>query len=328
MMRKNTTSSRSRPVGTLAGLLLASALVLQPVNAVFAAPSVGTAAAVQGDVFVSTEGARRKAQVRGSIKLNDEVQTKDDSALQILLLDETVFTVGQNCTIIIDEFVYDPATSAGEVSAQVLTGAFRYMSGQVSKVNPENVTVSTPSSTIGIRGTIIEGIVGGDAVALARLGGLNIADGDFSGASITILRGPGSGSNTLDQQGAITVTSGGVTRTILEPGFAILTLSPDLPPIGPFEVTQEMLDYLDFFLRSTPAGESENPTGLTTTGSDESGQDQFEGSPTGGDPNVDNNGGTSGGIEDDLVEDNGEEDPPQEVEEAGGCEIACLGGGE
>ncbi|MEP1208019.1 MAG: FecR domain-containing protein [Rhizobiaceae bacterium] len=299
---KNTVRRRH----SLLSLTAATALLMMTgVGQTFAAPKIGTTSSVQGSAFVLTEGARRKAQVRDSIQLNDEVQTKDDSALQIMLLDQTIFTVGQNCSIIIDEFVYDPNTSVGDLSAQVLSGAFRYMTGQIGRANPINASINTPSATIGIRGTFFEGIVGEDAVALAKLGGIDTSNADLSKASITILRGAGPGANSLDKHGSISVTSAGVTKTILEPGYAIFSPGPGLPPIGPFPMTEDMREYLDFFLRSTPNGPSENPVEVST-GSQESGQHQFENDTNGDDPELDDGGDE--GTEDDLPEDREDED--------------------
>lgn len=292
-----------------------------------AAPTVGTTAAVQGEVSLLTGGSRRRAQVRSSIQLNDEVQTQEDSALQILLLDQTTFTVGENCSIIIDEFVYDPGGPSGSLGARVLTGAFRYMSGQIAKANPEEVNVTTPSSTIGIRGTIVEGIVGADAIELARQAGLNIGGASTSDATITILRGPGTGSNTLDETGVITITSGGVTTEILEPGFFVFSPGPGLPPIGPLPVTDEMLAHLNANLRSEPSGSSESPLEVGDA-EDEAGQDQFENDVDGGGNDPDDDGGGDG--DDDLDDDSGLEDgllEMEEEEEETGGGGGGLGGG-
>ena len=71
---------------------VAAVAMIAGIAEVHASPKIGTTSSVQGTAYVLTEGARRKAQVRDSIQLNDEVQTKDDSALQVLLLDQTIFT--------------------------------------------------------------------------------------------------------------------------------------------------------------------------------------------------------------------------------------------
>ncbi len=240
-----------------------------------AAPTVGTSAAVRGEVFVSTGGAQRKARVRDDIKLEDRVLTKDDSALQILLLDRSTFTVGQNCRLTIDKFVYDPETSVGEVSARVTRGAFRFMSGRIGKNNPTNASVSTPSATIGIRGTFFEGIVGEDAVALAGIAGISSPNADLRRASLTVLRGPGTGKNTLDRSGIISVSNSAGSKTLIRPNYAVFVPAPGVAPIGPFKMTGAMQEYLDFFLRSSPNGAPVNPV-ETLSGEAESGQDKFE----------------------------------------------------
>lgn len=268
----------------LGGLLLSSAIVLASSFGVGnTAPIIGTSAAVTGNVYVSTGGAKRKAQVRDAIKLDDKVLTKQDSALQVLLLDQSTFTVGQNCELTIDRFVYDPDTSSGEFSARVVKGAFRFISGAIGKNNPANASISTPTATIGIRGTMFEGIVGDDAVELAQLGGLDTQGADRAGASIIILRGPGQGRNTLDRSGIIDISTNQGTQTIHQPNYFVFTPDTNLPPTEPMPVTEQMQAYLDFFLRSKPSGPSVNPLGVEASGSQESGQGFFELPQPGGD---------------------------------------------
>ncbi|MGB7286984.1 MAG: FecR family protein [Salaquimonas sp.] len=241
-----------------------------------AAPVVGTSAAVRGQVFVSTNGAERKAEIKQSIQLQDSVTTKQDSALQILLLDQSTFTVGQNCNMVIDRFVYDPSNNGGEIGATITKGAFRFMSGNIGKTNPTSASISTPSATIGIRGTFFEGIVGGDAIALAQLGGINTAGANSNNASIIILRGPGPKSNTLDKIGALQISTAGGSSSISTPNYAVFDSGNGNPPTRPFKVTPEMQEYLDFFLRSQPDGPSEEPLPIGEDVENASGQDKFE----------------------------------------------------
>ena len=260
----------------LAATALSSALVFASfTSTTWAAAKIGTSSAVRGDVFVTTSGASRKAQVRDAISLQDKVLTKEDSALQILLLDRTTFTVGQNASLTIDRFVYDPTTSQGQVSAKVAKGAFRFMSGNIGRNNPTNASVATPSATIGIRGTFFEGVVGEDAIALAGLAGLSTAGSSSTGASITVLRGPRAGGNTLDSAGIIRVSNSAGSVTLVRPNYAVFVPAAGGAPIGPFKMTQEMQEYLDFFLRSEPNGPPINFADLEPGGA-ESGQREFE----------------------------------------------------
>ncbi|MEM9234264.1 MAG: hypothetical protein AAGA69_08505, partial [Pseudomonadota bacterium] len=58
------------------------------------AQDVGVASAVRNDVAVKSENEEtsRAAEVGTDIKLNDLITSGEGSAMQVLLLDETVFT--------------------------------------------------------------------------------------------------------------------------------------------------------------------------------------------------------------------------------------------
>ena len=86
--------------------------------------------------------------------------------MQIMLLDETVFTLGSGAKLVIDEFVYDPAAESGSMTTQITKGAFRFVSGKLAKSSPKAMKVKLPSASISIRGTQVAGLVGEE---LARL---------------------------------------------------------------------------------------------------------------------------------------------------------------
>ena len=82
------------------------------------AVQAGVAAAVQGDVKITTEGSPARALKSGDpVLMGDTIETEKDGKLQILLLDQTVFTLGPLSAITVDEFVYDPASDNGKVKA-------------------------------------------------------------------------------------------------------------------------------------------------------------------------------------------------------------------
>ncbi|MCY6383015.1 FecR family protein [Hoeflea prorocentri] len=241
----------------------------------YAEAKIGVSAAIRGKVFVRSGAAadQRRASVDESILLQDEVLTKQQSALQILLLDESVFTIGENCEMIIDRFVYDPDQKAGEMSGKVLKGAFRFMSGRIGKANPTKANIETPSATIGIRGTMFEGVVGEDAIKLAKLLGFSTDSADSGKALLVVLRGPGRGTNSLSNNGIIRVGNGAGTKTISSPNYAVFVPGPGQAPIGPIKITDAILEYFDFYLRTLPNGPAFR--GDTETGEGLSGQDSF-----------------------------------------------------
>ena len=259
-------------------LVAAAALVavqLFPVSEAQSQAKIGVSAAVRGKVFVKSgeNAGQERARVAQNILLQDEVFTKQQSALQILLLDESTFTVGENCEMIIDRFVYDPDTGTGEMSGQVLKGAFRFVSGRIGKANPTKATISAPAATIGIRGTMLEGASGPDAVELAKALGIDTSTADPLKALFVLLTGASRTNTALATPGIIQVGNGSGSKTISQPNYAVFVPGPGQPPIGPIKVTQEVLQYFNLYLRTLPFGP--NVGNDDRTGGELSGQDAF-----------------------------------------------------
>ncbi len=71
----------------------------------------------------------------------------------IEFLDKTRVDVTQHSKLTIDDFVYDPNANTGKLSLKASLGTVRYASGQIAKLSPTSVSISTPTATIGVRGT-------------------------------------------------------------------------------------------------------------------------------------------------------------------------------
>ena len=102
-------------------------------------PISGVVAASSGPVevsYVAPDGQSigRVAGIGDPIYLDDEITTGPETSLQILLKDQTVFTIGPNAVLVFDEFIYDPSgTEAASLTASVKKGAFKFISGKISK---------------------------------------------------------------------------------------------------------------------------------------------------------------------------------------------------
>jgi hypothetical protein len=209
----------------LAGLLLATSA---PAFADITGVQAGTSGGVHGDVQIAkAEYAPSQRQIGhqiGSgepIYMGDQIATGTNGGLQVMLLDQTVMTLGQNAKMTVDEMVYDPKSGTGKLNFNVSQGAFRFVSGQIAKANPENVKITTPMATIGIRGTIVGGSVD-------------------SGNAIIALLGPGGETNTSARHGAIQVSTPSGTVDISRTGFATI-ITPGQPPSPPAPATAEQL---------------------------------------------------------------------------------------
>ncbi|MCF6274306.1 MAG: FecR domain-containing protein [Robiginitomaculum sp.] len=235
---------------------IATALLLLSVNT-YALDEIGINSAVKGDVMVqSGEQIAKQALVKDPIHIGDEVNSFRNSSLQVLLKDQTVFTVGPDCQLTIDKFVYDPNDSSNGLKATVSKGMFRFMSGNISKSGPQSITIDTPVASMGVRGTMVEGLVGLEAIEYARQAGLILPGTkvDPEGATIFVLRGPGQRSRARNRKGEISVTSGGRTVTTRRSGYAIFVSSSDSPPSDPFQLDAKTFNVFNARLRTEPTG--------------------------------------------------------------------------
>ena len=186
------TGMQKRLTVLLAATALAGAGLAGSGIAAGAPQVVGINAAVLNNVRIRSAGAPQAhiAVVRQRVALADEVQTGGRSQLQVLLLDKSVFTVGANARLTIDRFVYDPNRGARSMAASVTKGAFRFLSGRPDRAG--TTSIRTPIATIGVRGTIVEGVVGEQAALIAAGEALGRpVRSDPETASLIILRGPG-----------------------------------------------------------------------------------------------------------------------------------------
>jgi FecR protein len=236
----------------LSGTVLLALLVAPAL----ADPAIGTNAAIRNSVQTkaTAEPQLHPAVIRAPVHIGDVVVSGDKSALQILLVDQSVFTVGANARMTIDKFVYDPGRGASDIAASVAKGAFRFMSGPTLAGQGHNA-ISSPVATIGVRGTIVEGAVGPDALSILEgQPGVSTAGGNPDSATLIVLRGPGHTNNGFDKPGAIDVTAGGTTVSVEHAGQAVFIAGPGQPPIGPFFLTDANFERLSALLR-THAGD-------------------------------------------------------------------------
>ena len=132
---------------------------------------VGTVEHDEGRTWNERSNKTENIDLGYEVLMNDFYQTGEDGQIGIIFQDETSVTVIENSELMIDDFVYDPATNAGELAFNVTVGSFRYVSGAIAANNEQQVKITTPSATITVRGTTLTGNVtpgGATTVTLLR----------------------------------------------------------------------------------------------------------------------------------------------------------------
>lgn len=237
--------------------------------------AVGVNAAIRNSVSTQPAGqsALRPAVVRGQVRTGDVFVSGAQSRLQVLLRDQSIFTIGSNARVTIDRFVIDTERGAGGTSASVARGAFRFVSG---RGGARAGAVRTPVASIGVRGTVVETVVGPDALlVLEGQPGLPPFSGSPDDATLIVLRGPGPRGAGLNTPGAIDVTSGDTTYTLERPGLAMFIWAGGT--FGPFELSDEASARLNGLLRTAPTSNTDTGPGDILSAALDSGETAFFG---------------------------------------------------
>lgn len=218
---------------------------------------VGRNSAVKGKVDIRSvdEDSSRQALIKEPVFLGDNVNSHIGSSLQVYLKDKSTFTVGPQCDMVIDKFVYDPSKNNNSLSAKVKKGMFRFTSGNVSKTNPDEIIVTTPTATMGIRGTMVEVLVGPEAFLCSKHENILVpgVELDHAGATLVILRGPGVNHSSQNRKGEVVVTSGGQNTILTKAGTGVLVSNAQEKPSEVFQVTNELYNYFNRRLRTKPS---------------------------------------------------------------------------
>src|SRR3954471_10165614 len=121
-------------------------------------PLIGRVATVSGSATAVRNGVAVALNVGDAIYKGDVVQTQSDSTVGLIFGDGTTFNLSADARMTLNEFVYNPAP--GSVNAALINlvqGSFTFLAGEVAKTG--DMKVGTPSTVIGIRGTLVQGDV-------------------------------------------------------------------------------------------------------------------------------------------------------------------------
>ena len=81
------------------------------------------------------------------------LRTGPASALGVTFRDNTVMSFGPDTELTVDEYLYQPTQNQGRLGTRISKGTLNYVSGAIARVRPDAVSVTTPTGTIGVRGT-------------------------------------------------------------------------------------------------------------------------------------------------------------------------------
>jgi hypothetical protein len=112
---------------------------------------IGNVATLTGSATVTRNNAPSPLKLKDDIFLNDVLQTSANSTLGVTFNDATTFNLTANARIAVDSFVYEDGGKANAALFNVAKGTVAFVAAAVAKSG--DMKISTPTATLGIRGT-------------------------------------------------------------------------------------------------------------------------------------------------------------------------------
>ena len=171
------------------------------------------------------------------IFFKDSIETAQ-GRMNIKFIDETNLKLTEHTEVVIDEYYFDSDPSKSKMAMRFVSGTARFTTGKLGLVPKENIVITTPTATIGVRGTSFTTSVDelGRSLVILLPETVCTVDGDCS------------------PSGEITVTNEGGVVVLNEAFQATMVSSLSTPPIQPVVLDNIMnLDSIDnMFIVSPP----------------------------------------------------------------------------
>jgi hypothetical protein len=112
---------------------------------------IGNVATLTGSATVTRNNTATPLKAQDDIFLNDLVQTSANSTLGVTFNDSTTFNLTANSTITIDNYIYEDGGKQNAALFDIAKGTVAFVAAEVAHTG--DMKISTPTATLGIRGT-------------------------------------------------------------------------------------------------------------------------------------------------------------------------------
>ena len=123
-------------------------LFLSPLLATATGVAIGKIKGTRGIVSIQREGKTKPAFPNDKIYMKDVILTGSNSAVGILLEDNTLISIGPIGRLVMTKYLFSPAKNEYEMRLKMSQGTFVYQSGLLGKLAPHAVTLDTPVGKI------------------------------------------------------------------------------------------------------------------------------------------------------------------------------------
>jgi hypothetical protein len=92
------------------------------------------------------------ATLEFAIQSNDAAIT-NNGRMAITFLDDSVVKLTEHSELVINEYVFDPDPSKSKMALTFALGTTRFITGNLNRIDKQNISLKTPTANIAIRGT-------------------------------------------------------------------------------------------------------------------------------------------------------------------------------
>ncbi|MGD9894710.1 MAG: VCBS domain-containing protein, partial [Dehalococcoidia bacterium] len=117
------------------------------------AEAIGKVATATGNATIVRNGVAVAVNSGDVVLKNDVMRTGGDGALGVTFNDGTTFSLSANAQMAVNDFVYQDGGSNNQAVFNLVRGSISFFASQVAKTGDMKVT--TPTATMGIRGTTV-----------------------------------------------------------------------------------------------------------------------------------------------------------------------------
>jgi hypothetical protein len=178
-----------------------------------------------GEITRADSSETLTAELNSDIFSYDDVRT-GNGRMAIQFVDDSILKLTEHSKVVIDKFIFDPDPSKSQMAFNMASGTARFITGKLGMINKENISITTPTATIGIRGTDFTTTV------------------DELGRSLVILLPDQDGTSS----GEITVTTASGVEILNEPFQATMVSAWETPPTPPVTLGNMTLGLIDNML--------------------------------------------------------------------------------
>ena len=135
---------------TVAAALL---LVLAAGPAAAEDPAVGQVKTATGEAALVRGDQRLPATPGVPVRTADRIVTGKNGAVGVTFTDDTRISVGPDTDFRVESYAFSPKDQKLGFASHLAKGTLQFVSGGIARLAPQTVAITTPSGTLGVRGT-------------------------------------------------------------------------------------------------------------------------------------------------------------------------------